>query len=292
MQPVATTPTFSAWSAVKAAGAGALSSAITSVGAGIVTALNSPKAVATAYKNLWGKDNAYVGSDLKAYLSVTGVPAAVALAQPSSWLAGANFGLFRGYSEVMGNNGGVISAAKKSISDVKAFAKAAKSYDDAITPYLTGDLEGTERNPADITIAGMVTTSIAAGLSSAALSLVAGGLALYRTPEVLGKLLKGVWTTDNDTANTAQKLAATSAILMATPLAWASAPWAGLVFGYGTALKTGYTEGFKAAMDNTSRYIDAIYDASKIAVTGNFGDAVAALNRANGAVGSLEAMVG
>lgn len=290
MQPVATTPTFSAWSAAKAATAGALSSAITSVGAGIVTALNSPKAVATAYKNLWSKDNAHVGFDLKGYLSVTGVPAAAALAQPTSWLAGANFGLFRGYSEVMGNNGGVISAAKQSISDVKAFAKAAKSYDDAITPYLTGDLEGTESNPADITLPGIVTTSLAAGLSSAALSLVAGGLALYRTPEVVGKLLKGVWTTDN--ANTAQKLAATSAILMATPLALASAPWAGLVFGYGTALKTGYTEGFKAAMDNTSRYIDAIYDASKIAVTGNFGDAVAALNKANGAVASLEAIVG
>lgn len=259
LKPVSVTDNTTVWQAGKSAVAGLVSSAVTSGGLLASTALNSYTTAKKLWQNIWGNEN--LGWDSKTLLSATAIPGTIWHANKASSVAGAGFGLWRGYSEVLDNGGGVKSAAKKSLDDVKAADQAVFKYHELaaelVGTWLASDLPNT---PYDVSLPKILSALFAAPFSSVTTGAVAGFWTGARSLEIVPRLLSDI---DADKgSNLARKAALASAVLFATPLAVATAAMAGSAAGFGTALKTGYTQGLDAAVAEMKANWAAIYDAS------------------------------
>lgn len=259
LKPVSVTDNTTVWQAGKAAVAGLVSSAVTSGGLLASTALNSYSTAKKLWQNIWG--NPDLGWDSKALLSATAIPGTIWHANKASSVSGAGFGLWRGYTEVLENGGGVKSAAQKSLDDVKKADRAVFEYHqtaaELVGAWLASDLPNT---PYDVSLPKALSALFASAFSSVTTGAVAGFWTGARSLEIVPRLLSEI--DDDKGSNLARKAALASAVLFATPLAVAAASVSGSAAGFGTALKTGYTKGLDAAVAEMKANWAAIYDAS------------------------------
>lgn len=228
-----------------ALGAGAIGTVVGAVGIGGASLIRTPEAVATSYKALW--DTPKIGPNLKTALGVAGLPIAAVLADTVAPVAGAGYGLFRGFTGALKKDSGgdgFVGGITKTMDDVVRYYDQAPSFLNDAYGSITQPLAEGEK-PYDVKIFEAA-KGIVAGVGTAPLmALGIGALTLLHTPKAFGKLWNAIWEGGNEAPILATTLS--GALILATPIADVLAPVAGLFYGFGRGVQKGYTTGMKDA---------------------------------------------
>lgn len=225
-------------------GSAAVGAVVGGVGIGGASLIRTPEAVATSYKALWNTPK--IGPNLKTALGVVGLPIAAVLADAVAPIAGAGYGLFRGFTGALRNDSdsdeffpGITDTAH----DVGRYYKEAPDYLKTAYESVTKPLAAGETTY-DVKVFEAV-KGIVAGIGTAPLmALGIGALTLFRTPQAFARTWNTIWE-GKDAPIMSSTLS--GALILATPIANALAPVAGLFYGFGRGVQKGYTTGLKDA---------------------------------------------
>lgn len=212
---------------------------IETVGNTASSIIQTPRAIAQAYKTLYKTDK--IGPVLKTAIAVT-LPVALVAGPAATALGSFGFGLFRGASEAVHH--GLASAVSEGVRDIGRFNKdVAGKLVDAIKQEETEKLpEG--QKPYDIKVleAGK---GLVGGIAGAA--IVGGGvgaITLMRTPQGVVKAYSEIWKSDLG------PVLKTTASILVPPAAVVAAPL-GLVGGAVYGLATGFAEGYQKGLSES-----------------------------------------
>jgi hypothetical protein len=227
--------------------------AIETVGNTACSLIQTPRALAQAYKTLYKTD--MIGPVLKTAIAIT-LPVGLVAGPALTALGSLGFGIYRGASEAIEH--GLASAVSEGVKDIGRFnndlaGKAVEAMKDAETEHLPAG-----QKPYDIRVIeagkGLVGGVAGAVIDGAGIGLIT----LVRTPQGVGKAYKAIWTSDQGPVlRVTESLLVPPAAIIAAPLATVGGALYGLVTGFGT----GYSKGLGESINNSAKTVGKVNDA-------------------------------